>query len=170
METLEEKKTEAKEKAKAEAEEKAKVKAEEKAKAKVEEEVKTLGIKKTKVSMGAFKDKKAGAFEKEKKKQEINIAKRMVSRIARVKAEAKLKPIDKRRNLLKARGRSVKDQIRPNTYPEKELKAWIEELNMIENNPKTWNNLTQNGKIPFVPGSKKKKTAKDILDGMDLDE
>lgn len=136
---------------------------------KIEEEAKSLGVKKSRTTMAGFKDKDPAKIAKETAKHDKLANKRLESRIDRAKADAKLKPIDKRRMLLVARFRAVKSRHRPNTYSDANIKAWIEELEMINNNPKSWNKITANGTIPFTPANKKKRTARDILESMDLE-
>lgn len=186
-------KLEAEAKIKAEMEEKAKVEAEAKAKAETKvkkaleeeeakteelraeaqaalsEEAKLLGIKSSVVRMAGFKSNKPEDIAKEKKRHEALVAKRIEKRIAKAKRDDKLKLIDKRRLLLVARFNAVKSEKRPNTYSNANLKAWLEEYNMIKANPKSWNKQTGNGTKPFVPGNRRKKTPKEQLQGMDLD-
>ena len=152
------------------AESKDKTEVTEKASVKIEDEAKSLGITSSKVSMTGFKDNKPEKVEKEKERHKKLVAKRLASRIAKAKATAKMKPIDKRKAVLVARFKVVKSRTRPNTYTDANIKAWLEEYNMINNNPKAWNKITKNGTVGFVPGNKKKKTAKDILNGMDLED
>ena len=135
----------------------------------VEEEAKALGVKKSKVSMGGYKEKKADKIDKEKAKHDRLCADRLKKRVEKAKARAKLKPIDKRKIVLIGRLKAVKERKRTITYPPANIKAWIEELNMINQNPKSWNTQTKNGKVNYTPDNKRKKTTKDILDGMDLD-
>lgn len=177
-------KTEAKAKEEAEAKVKAEAKAEEKARLEAEQaerdlqdksddvegEAKTLGVKQSKTTLSSFKDKNPDKLEKERVRQEKLKANRTEKRIAKAKALAKLKPIDKRRNLLRSRFRAVTSRARPNTYSNANLEAWIEELNMIDDNPKQWNRITKNGTVNFTPGNKKKQTARDKLDAMNLDD
>lgn len=139
-------------------------------KAKLEKEAATLGIKKSKVLMSGYKDKNPDKLEKEKAKHDKLVNKRLEGRVAKAKADAKKKPIDKRRALLKGRFRAVRSRRRPRTYSDKNIKAWVEEFNMIENNPQGWNRATANGTKPFTPSNKKKKTAREILDAMELDD
>ena len=145
------------------------IKEKEKAKDEIETDVRTLSIKKSKISMTGFKSKKPAEFAKEEKRQKEFAEKRIVNRIAKAKADAKMKPIDKRRAVLAARFKAVKARKRTSTYSNKNIEAWLEEYNLIQNNPKSWNRITAKGTRPFQPGNKKKKTAKDILDEMDLE-
>lgn len=189
---------EAKEKAKVEAEATAKAKAEveqlrveeeakvkaaeaEAAKLKVEnldadnlegliEEAKALGIKLPKVSLAGLKSKKPEDIEKEKTRLAKGRIEWLKTMIAKKKAEAKMKPIDKRRAVLAARFRAVKSRNRAHTYTNKNIEAWLEEYNLINSNPKSWNKITSNGTKSYTPGNKRKKSAKDILDGMDLED
>lgn len=160
----------------------AEAKAKLEAKQKAEEEAKTtataekaqqLGIRTSKVKMTGFKSKKGvtpAQIEKEEKKHKDLAVKRTENRIAKAKAKAKMKPIDRRKALLAGRFKAVRSRTRAHTYSEKNLEAWLEEYNLIKNNPKRWNKITQNGKLNYTPGNKKKKTAKDILDGMNFDD
>ena len=134
-------------------------------------EAKTLGITRSKVSMSGFnvKDLSPEKIAKEEDKQNKLADKRLKTRVEQAKLDAKKKPIEKRKALLVSRFKAVKSRTRPNSYSDANIKAWIEELNMINNNPKSWNKLTKNGTIPFIPGNRKKKTAHEILDGMDLE-
>ena len=119
--------------------------------------------------MAGFKDQKPEKIAEETERHNKLADKRLSNRIAKAKADAKKKPIDKRRDLLVARMRAVKSRVRTVTYSNKNLEAWIEELEMINHNPKSWNKITKNGTLPYTPGNKKKKTARDKLDEMDLD-
>ena len=134
-------------------------------------EAKTLGVTRSKVSMSGFnvKDLSPEKIAKEEDKQNKLADKRLKTRIEQARLDAKKKPIEKRKALLVSRFKAVKSRTRPNSYSDANIKAWIEELNMINNNPKSWNKLTKNGTIPFIPGNRKKKTAHEILEGMDLD-
>lgn len=166
-------KAEAKAKAEQEKKLKAKEKAEseaENAKEKIDKEAKELGIKKTRIKMAGFKNKDPDKLEKAFNKHKKLRDKRTVKRIEKAKINKAMKPVDKRRNLLKARLRSVKEENRAITYSSKVVEAWLEELNLIERSTKTWNKLTKNGTVNYIPGNKKKRTMKDILDSMDLDE
>lgn len=132
------------------------------------EEAKQLGIKISKTSTAGFKSKKPGDLEKEK----VRIAKNHITwlkiMIAKAKAEAKMKPIDKRRALLRGRFKAIRSRTRAHTYTNKNVEAWLEEFNLIKNNPRSWNRITANGTKPFTPGNRRKKTAKDMLDEMNL--
>ena len=153
-------------------EEKAKAK-EDKKVDKIDREAEQLGIKTSKVKTTGFRSKKGVTqtqIEKEEKRNADLIAKRTEKRIAKARAGAKMKPIDKRKALLVGRFRAVRARTRAHTYSDANLKAWIEELNLINNNPGQWNKITQKGKLNYTPGNKKKKTARDILDGMNLDD
>ena len=134
-------------------------------------EAKTLGVTRSKVSMSGFnvKDLSPEKIAKEEDKQNKLADERLKTRVEQAKLDAKKKPIEKRKALLVSRFKAVKSRTRPNSYSDANIKAWIEELNMINNNPKSWNKLTKNGTIPFIPGNRKKKTAHEILDGMDLE-
>ena len=136
-------------------------------------EAKTLGVTRSKVKTTSFtvRGKTPGpeVLAKETEKHEKLADKRLKIRVKEAKQRAKQKPIDKRKDLLKSRFRAVRNRTRANTYSDKNIKAWLEELNLIQNNPKSWVKQTNNGKNPFIPSNRKKKTAKEILDGMDLD-
>ena len=162
-------KAEAAAKAKAEKEAEAAVKAEEKAKVSIEEEAKLLGVKKSRVVMTGYKGKKADMVEKETARHKKLVEKRLENRIARAKKVAKMKPIDLRKAALKSRFKTVRSGKRQAIYTDAILRAWIEELDLINSNPKAWNKATKNGTKSYTPGSKKKQTAKDILGRMDLD-
>ena len=152
-----------------ETKEKAKVVPEAEEEAKLIEEATSLGLKIPRLSIGGLKDKKPENITKEEarqKKQFIDLLKTM---IAKHKANAKMKPIEKRKALLVSRLKAVKARDRAYTYTDAIIKAWLEELEMINNNPKAWNKTTVNGTKPYTPSNKKKKTALDILDSMDLD-
>lgn len=140
---------------------------EEKEAKKIAAEAKALGIKPSRVSLSGFKDKNPDKIAKEEARNKKLIAKRLKVRVAQ--AKEKKTPIEKRRELLVARLRAVKSRRRANTYSDENIKAWVEELNMIDNNPKSWIKATASGTKPYTPGNKKKRTARDILDGMDLD-
>ena len=155
---------EAEEKAKAEAEVEADEEADD-----IERERKSLGIAESKIGMAGFKSKKPHEIEKEVKRHAELVKKRTINRIAKAKTKVKAGKMGERKLNLTGRLKAVRSRTRPNTYSEANLKAWIEELNMINNNPKGWAKQTKNGTIPYTPGTKKKKSQKDIIDSMDLD-
>ena len=136
-------------------------------------EAKALGVTQPKVRMAGFtirgKTPEPTIIEAEEKKHKKLADEKLKIRVHEAKQRAKQKPIDKRRDLIKSRFKAVKNRTRANTYSDKNIQAWLEELNLIENNPKSWIRLTKNGTIPFVPGNRKKKTAREILDSMDLE-
>jgi hypothetical protein len=136
-------------------------------------EAAALGVTRSKVKMSSFtirgKTPDPDIMEKEKAKQNKLADKRLKGRVEQKKLDAKKKPIEIRKELLVGRFKAVTSRVRANTYTDAQLKAWTEEYNMIVSNPKSWNKLTKNGTMPFIPGNKKKKTAKEILDGMDLE-
>ena len=133
------------------------------------DEAKTLGIKTSKTSLSGFKTKGPADTSREAKKHEELASARTKNRITKAKAAAKMKPVDKRRLLLQGRFKAVRARTRPNTYTDAMIKAWIEELNVIQNNPKHWITETNNGKDPYPRPGKKAKTASALLDSMDLD-
>lgn len=136
---------------------------------KVEDEAKALGVKGSKIKMGTFKDKDPAKIEKEKAKHEKLAAKRQANRVEKAKEKAKMKPIDKRRALLVGRFKAIRAKARTYTYSNKNVEAWTEEFNMIKDSPKEWIRVTKNGTEPYNPGNKRKKTAKELLDSMDLE-
>ncbi len=133
------------------------------------EEAEALGVKPTRLVVKGFKHKTVEELEKEEARNKKLIAVRLSNCIEKAKKLGKMKPIEKRHALLVGRFKAITSEIRANTYSDKIVNAWIEEFNLIENSPKQWNNDTKNGTIPYTPGSKRKKTAKQILAGMDLD-
>ncbi len=134
------------------------------------DEAEALGIKRSKVKFSSFNGKGDPAkVDREEKRHNKFAAKRVENRVAKAKAEAKMKPIDKRLALLVGRLKAVKSRDRANTYSDKVVEAWTEEYKIIKNSPKTWNKITENGKIPFSPGNKRKKTAKQLLDQMNIE-
>lgn len=138
--------------------------------AKIAEEARSLGVKRSRVRLTGFKGKEDPVkLAKEQARQEKLADDRVEKRIARAKATANMKPIDKRRALLEARFKNVKSRTRESAYSDDNIKAWIEEWNLIKTNPKAWNIATKNGTVPYSPGSKRKKSAQDILSGMDLE-
>lgn len=136
-------------------------------------EAKALGITRSKIEMSGFhvkgKPPEPDMIEKEEKKQNKMADERLKNRVEQARLDAKKKPIEKRKALIVSRFKAVKSRFRPRTYSEANLKAWLEELDMINNSPKSWVKITRNGTVPFVPGNRKKKTARDRLDEMDLD-
>lgn len=155
-----------------EAEAKASEKAATKAAATIEAEAERLGVKKSVVHMSSFdvKNKTPEKINKEEARHKKLVAARLKNRVAKAKALAKMKPIDKRKALLKGRFRAVRNRTRAHTYTNKMIAAWTEEYELIIHNPKQWNSLTHNGTKPYTPGNKKKMTAKERLDGMNLDD
>ena len=138
----------------------------------IEEEAKRLGVTKSKVKMSGYniKDKTPEKLAKEEKRQQKLADERLKNRVVQAKLDAKKKPIEKRKALLVGRFKAIRSRVRPHTYSDKNVEAWTEEYNLICNNPKRWNTITKNGKIPYVPGNKRKKSAKEILDSMNLDD
>ncbi len=132
-------------------------------------EAETLGIKIPRTSLAGLKSKKPEDIEKEKARIEKGLIEWLQIMIAKAKVEARMKPIDKRRKLLAGRFKAVRSRKRAHTYSDKNIEAWLEEYSLIKNNPKRWNEITENGKKPYTPGNKKKMTAKDRLDAMNLD-
>ena len=145
---------------------------EEKAKASLEEEAAMLGVKKSRIKMSSFdvKNKNPEKIAKESARHEKLAAARLKNRVAKAKAKAKAKPIEKRKAMLVGRFRAVRSKVRPNTYTNKMIEAWTEEYNLIINSPRQWNKITKNGTVPYTPGNKKKMTAKERLDGMNLED
>jgi hypothetical protein len=143
--------------------------------AKIEKEAKALGVANSRVSLTGFKEKSNPAkLEKEQKRQDKLKLERTQARVEKAKAKSKQKPIEERRLILISRLRASRDEgkkvMRARAYTDKNIKAWIEELELIENNPKQWNRSTKNGTAPYVPGNKRKKSTQEILDGMNLDD
>ena len=137
---------------------------------KLAKEAKRLGVTESKVKLAGFKGKDSpDKMERERKRQKRMADDRLEKRIAKAKAAAKMKPIDKRKALLIARLKNIRSHTRSNAYSDQNLKAWIEELELIDNHARAWNTATKNGTRPYAPGNKKKKTANDIIDAMDLD-
>ena len=132
-----------------------------------ENEAKALGVKASKVNLAGSKIKPE-SLDKEQSRHNRLIAKRVANRIEKAKKLAKMKPIDKRKALLIGRFRAVTSKTRAVTYSEKVIKAWTEEFEMINNNPKIWRERTGNGTRSFVPANRKKMTAKERLEHMDL--
>ena len=135
----------------------------------VSEEARTLGVKGSRIKMAGFKDKDPVKIEKEKAKHQKLVEERIKKRVAKAKELAKLKPIDKRKALLVGRFKAIRARGRTYTYSNKNVEAWREEYEMIKNNPKSWIEATSNGTKPYTPGNKRKKSAKELLDSMDLD-
>ncbi len=143
--------------------------AQEESKATLIEEARKLGIKLPIVNIKGFKSIKPEDIIKEKARLDKDFITWLKIMIAKKKVEAKMSPIDKRRALLNGRLRAVKARVRAHTYSDATIKAWLEELDMINRNPKSWNKITGKGARNYVPGNKREKTARDILDGMDLE-
>lgn len=133
------------------------------------DEAKMLGVKKSKVSMGGFKSKGPADTERESRKQSEAANLRVKNRVAKAKKVAKQKPIDVRRTFLQSRFKAVRARIRPNNYSDALIKIWIKELEVIDNNPKHWIKETQNGSVPYPRADKKHRSARSLLDSMDLD-
>lgn len=134
-------------------------------------EADTLGIKGSVIKMAGFKGKDDPAkVAKEEKRHEKLIETRIANRIAKAKALAKMTKIQKRKALIVSRFKAIRAKKRTYTYSNKNVAAWTEELEMINNNPKQWIHMTANGTKPFNASNKRKMTAKEKLDGMDLDK
>lgn len=130
-----------------------------------------LGIARSKVKFSNFKHKDDSAkTDKEERKHKKLADKRVENRIAKAKKLAKMKPIEKRLALLIGRLRAVKARDRGTTYSDAVVKAFTEEYELIKNSPKSWIKATAHGTIPYNPGNKRKITAKERLDRMDLDD
>jgi len=136
-------------------------------------EAKALGVTRSKISLSGFtvrgKTPDPEVMAKEQARHDKLADKRLRARVKQAKLDDKKKPIDKRKELLVSRFKAVRDKVRSVTYTDAQIKAWTEEYNMIVNNPKSWVKLTNNGKVSFIPDNKKKKTAREVLDGMDLE-
>ena len=133
------------------------------------EEATSLGLKIPRISIAGFKGKTPEDLIKEKARVKKQLIDLLTTMIAKHKANAKLKPIEKRKAVLAARFKAVKSRTRAHTYSDKNIAAWLEEYNLIKDNPKSWNKITANGTKPYTPGNKRKMTAKDRLDAMDLE-
>ncbi len=117
-------------KAKEEAEAKAKAETEAAARDSIED---SIAVPKSKVDLRKFKgngDEKK--MEAEHKKQEGLSAKRTVNRIEKIKVAAAKKPIDARRDYLKAR---LKDRGK---FRKEQIDMWARELLIITNDPAGW--------------------------------
>ncbi len=145
-------------------------KKEAKAAATLEEEAEKLGVKKSIVSLTGYniKDKTPEKTAKEQARHEALANKRLKVRVAG--AKVKMKPVEKRKALLVGRFRAVKAKVRANTYTNANIEAWTEEYNLIISSPKQWNKITKNGTVPYTPGNKKKRNAKERLEGMNFDD
>ena len=132
-------------------------------------QAKLLGITPPKVSIPANVSKDPAKLAKVEKKIANDKRKFLTSAIEKVKGDDKKKPIDKRRELLQARFKVVRDRNRARTYSDAMVKAWVKEFEIIKNNPKLWNKETLNGTVPFPVATRKSKSAAAILDSMDLD-
>lgn len=151
---------------------KAKTAGETKEAAAVEEEAEKLGVKKSKVGMAGYniKDKTPEKTAREKARHDKLAAERLKNRVAKAKLKAKMKPIEKRKALFVGRFKAIRSRVRASTYTNATVEAWTEEFNLIINNPRQWIKVTKNGTVPYSPGNKRKKTAKELLDGMNLDD
>ena len=133
-------------------------------------EATSFGLEIPRISIAGFNAKKPEDLIREKARVKKQLIELLTFMIAKAKALAKLKPIEKRMVLLAARFKAVKSRTRAHTYSDKNIAAWLEEYNLIKDNPKSWNKITANGTKPYTPGNKRKMTAKDRLDAMDLDD
>jgi hypothetical protein len=126
------------------------------------EQANSLGITPSRVNLSGFKDKEPAKLDKEIRKHEELVDTRIANRIDKAKADSKLTAIDKRRLQLQARLKAVRSGKRPRSYPRLVVMAWIEELKLIEANPKGW-------KVGWTPNKQKKQTPTEILESMNLD-
>ncbi len=104
-------------------------------------EAELLGIPKSKVKIAGYKGKKGvteAMIEKEEKRHESLVQKRIVNRIAKKKVLAKEKPIDTRKKLLTARLTKYHAKKQATNYRIEQIKVWAEELEIIKTNPKGW--------------------------------
>ena len=132
-------------------------------------EAKALGVKKSKVSLASYKTKGPADTAREATRQEEMAAARVKNRIAKAKADAKKKPIDKRRELIQARFKAIRSRHRPTTYSDALIRTWMKELEVIQSNPKHWVKETGDGKKAYPIVNKKNRSARSLLDSMDLD-
>lgn len=103
---------------------------------------------------------KLAAEEKRQKKLQADRHKR---RVAKISAKP-LKPIKQRENLLKARLKKVQMAMigrGTHTYRKEQVNIWSKELALIQSNPGAWR--------PGCIRAKKKQSAQEILDGLNLD-
>ena len=133
-------------------------------------EAKTLGLDIPRLSIAGLRSKDPKNVAKEEARQAKQLVYLLKVSIEKAKEKARTKPIKKRRALLVSRFKAVKARDRAFTYSDANIKAWLEELNLIDSNPKSWNKITAKGTLPFTPSNKKKKSARDILDGMDFED
>lgn len=136
---------------------------------KMAEEAEILGVTKSKIKVSGYKEKDPGKVAKELARHKKQVDQRVKNRIEKTKVKAKMTPIQIRKALLVGRFKAVRAKSRERTYSNKIIEAWTEEFNMINNNPKQWIKLTSNGMQQFTPGNKKKQSAKELLDSMNLD-
>ena len=132
-------------------------------------QAKLLCISPPKVTIPANVAKDPVKLAKAEKKRDDTIRKSLLSQIEKAKVDDKMTPVDKRRELLEARFKVVRNRKRARTYPDAMVKAWIKEYEIIKNNKKMWIKETGNGTRPFPIAPKKSKSAAAILDAMDLD-
>jgi hypothetical protein len=129
------------------------------------EEAKTLGVKESKVSV---KRLAKGANEKEEtKKHDIFVANRQKNRVEKAKAAVNTSPIQKRKATIKAKLKSA--QRNAQKYPKNSLKNLLEELRIINNSPKVWNERTSKGTKPYPIIPAQKKTVMQEISEQDLD-
>lgn len=163
--------------AKAKAKEKAKAKAEAEAKAeaaddKLKAEAEALGVKGSRILLAGFKSKKNIKPEdivREEERVAAKAKRRLAKNVDKARVRAKMSPIEKRVKLLVSRFKAVISKRRAHTYSDKIIKAWTEEYNLIKSSPRSWKKQTNNGKTPFISAEKKKKTAREQLEAMDLE-
>ena len=114
----------------------------------IDEEAKKLGVSKSRIRMPGIKSKDK---EKETKKHEKLVATRTANRIEKKKAEAKLKPVDKRKALLEARLRKVAAGNQATNYTNETINSWVDELAFIKKSPAAWKKgCMKGGKQPSL--------------------
>ncbi len=120
----------------------------------------TITIPKSKVSISSQIAANPVLLAKEEQRQADMAKRRAKNRRAKITAPA-LPPMKVRENLLKARLRKV-NKKHVHTYRMEQIIVWTQELRMIQNDPDQW--------APGKVRAKKKKSAQDYIDGLNIDE
>ena len=121
---------------------------------------KTITIPKSRVSISSSIAANPVLLAKEEERQAGMAKVRRANRVKKITAEP-LPKIKVRENILKARLRKVNSK-HVHTYRMEQIKVWARELRIIQDDPDQW--------APGKVRARKKKSAQDYIDGLNIDE
>lgn len=131
----------------------------------IEDQANALGVKGSRVNTARFTGKD---LVKETARNEKVSAKRLTNRVEKAQARESMAPIDRRREMIKAKLRAEKSSSE-RRYSNTSLKYLVNELKVINNTPKVWNERTQDGKEAYPISAPKKRSVMQDVEEMDLD-